>query len=323
MASTSASNNIAPVRIGLIGLGQWGQVIARNIAAAPGLCLARAAGRRKDTPRRFLPAQCIVSNDWHLVTTADDVDGIIIATPPESHFEIATAAIDAGKAVLIEKPLTTNLAQAEALLRQATRTNAFVMVDHIHLYHPAYRALRARLATLGPPTQIEGIGGNWGPFRQDTDVLWDWGPHDVALALDLARRTPGRTRAHRIQSQKTPDGLGETIAIDLDFADGLTAHLEVGNMMAKRQRRLTVHADGTTLVYDDCIESTFTETSPEGNVSTPSISSGTPVSVLLDDFAEGIRTQRQEQRDLALGVDVVRVLEACKHHLDSPTGVLT
>src|SRR5229473_890850 len=107
-----------PVRLGLIGAGRWGRNYLRTIAATPGVRLARLASRNPDSVR-LAPADCAVTPDWRDLLDRNALDGVIIATPAALHAEMALAAMDAGLPVLVEKPLTMDIAQARALGRKA------------------------------------------------------------------------------------------------------------------------------------------------------------------------------------------------------------
>src|SRR5262245_34852865 len=146
-----------------------------------------------------MPPGCRRHADWRDLLDAGAVDAIIVASPPQLHAEMANAAVDAGLPVLIEKPLTMDLGEATALRDRAEERRALVMVGHTHLYHPAYRALKALAPRYGAILGIDAEAGNLGPYRSDVPVLWDWGPHDVALCLDLLGTKPARSSARVVE----------------------------------------------------------------------------------------------------------------------------
>ena len=131
-----------PIRLGLIGAGRWGRNYIRTINGLPGVRLARLASRNPDSAR-LIPTGCSIFTDWREMLSSRDLDGVIVATPPHLHAEMAFAAIDAGLAVLIEKPLTLSVAEAHALRERARERGVLAMVDHTHLFNPAFRALKA------------------------------------------------------------------------------------------------------------------------------------------------------------------------------------
>jgi len=214
----------APLRLGLVGAGRWGRNYIRTIAELEDVVLARLASRAPDAAA-LAGDGCAVAADWSELITAGDLDGVIVATPPATHADIVRAAIEADLPTLVEKPLTTSWADAEALLALEEDRGVPVIVDHTYLFHPGFRAMKQEARSLGGLQSLRTAGGNWGPFRDDVDVLWDWGPHDVALCLDLVGDRPANVEAWSKDRQSTPEGPGEVIALRLTFDDGLAADL--------------------------------------------------------------------------------------------------
>ena len=147
------------------------------------------------------------------------LDGIIIATPPALHAEMTRAAVACGTPVLVEKPLTLDEGEARALDSFVRDAGGLVIVDHVHLFHPAWRALKERLAGLGPVRSMRTVSGGPGPDRDDATVLWDWGSHDVAMCLDLMGALPEHARARRLEKRRH----GEAVSLRLDFPGGVRA----------------------------------------------------------------------------------------------------
>ncbi len=245
MSAASAS-----VALGLVGAGAWGRRYIATIAECPGIRLVAVASSNPETLRRVGP-ECRVVGDWREVVSMDDVQGIVIATPPATHVEIAEAALTAGKAVLVEKPLALEVEAAERLFRLAQDRSPGVMVGFVHLFNPGWLALKARLAQIGSLHHFRGVGGRMGPFRADTPPLWDWAPHDLAMALDLAGETPVEIAGRRVAAGRTAQGYGEVIDLRLRFATGMQADLTVGNLMKRRTRCVVVTGDNGRLVFDD------------------------------------------------------------------------
>ncbi len=311
----------SPLRLGLIGAGRWGRNYIKTLGAMDGVRLARLASANPASPD-LVDAGCIVSADWREVIDADgNLDGVIVATPPATHAEITAAAIGCGLPVLVEKPLTTNLAEAQDLLALARTRDALVKVGHIHLHHPAYRELKALTAARGPVRAIRAIAGNWGPFRQDTPVLWDWGSHDAALCLDLMDKdlmgeAPITAAARRTEARETDGGWGETVEMTLGFENGVEAQARLGNLMETPCRRFEVQFDDGCLVFaDDAVEHKLIERQP-GRPDRPiPVDATPPLTRLVEDFAAAIRGGSTDRRDLRLGVQVVETLTRCEESL--------
>src|SRR4051812_28252698 len=214
------------VRLGLVGVGRWGRNYVRTIAGIDGAQLAAVASRNPDTAA-LVPPDCRVVNDWHALVAANDIDAIIVATPPATHAVIVVAALLAAKPTLVEKPLAQSRTDAQ-LIRSALGDDfAIVMVDHIHLFHPAFRALQREAAALGPIRSINSAAGNLGPYRSDVPALWDWAPHDLAMLLTLVPGPAIPVRAVRLDAQPVNGLMAERIAVELELAGGIPARFQI------------------------------------------------------------------------------------------------
>lgn len=306
--SIPASSDPRPLRLGLVGAGRWGRVYVRTLAASADVRLARLASGNPESVR-LAPGDCAVSADWRDLIRAGDLDGLIVATPPASHAAIAEAAIGAGVALLIEKPLTMDAAEAEALLALARRDGALVMVDHIHLYAPAFRELLRLAAQAGPIRRVRSRAGNNGPYRSNTPVLWDWGSHDVAMLLALAGAPPTGMAVTRLERRVVEGGTGEMLRLDFTYPD-FAAEVVIGTLMDKC-RWFEVECANATLVYDDVGPHKLTRDGQPVPVD-PAL----PLSMAVTEFAAAIRNGSSDHSGLELGVQVVGILAALAGRLD-------
>ena len=301
----------SPLRLGLIGAGRWGSNYVRTIQAAPDTILARVSTRRSDVSALVGP-ECRVDRRWRSLIEAGDLDGVIIATPPRLHFRMARHALSHDIPVLVEKPLTMNVREARTLQALALDRGVPMLVDHVYLYHPAYRALRGELRGRRPLT-IVGTAGNDGPLRPDTPVLWDYGPHDVAMCLDLVGETPTRVNAKQLDRRAVGAAVGETIELRLEFSSGGKAELGLSNLLRNRTRLLSVRTGSELLVFDDSGETKLYrepvgasgQRQPIPYVAEP------PLTVAIREFGEAIVTRRPDERSIELAVEVVAVLARC------------
>lgn len=297
------------VRLALVGAGPWGLNIAQTVAAMKGVELAAVASRNPETAGRLDRGARVVL-DWREAIGAD-VDGVIVATPPAFHAEVALAAIEKKRAILIEKPLTMDVAEAEAVLEAAERADVLAGVDHVHLFHPAFRELKRRAATMGAVRAIDAVAGAHGPFRVDTPVLWDWGPHDVAMCLDLMGRRPARAQANVRERRRTPDGMGEIVDMVVKFENDVMARVTIGNVFPEKTRSFRVDFDGGSLIYRDHVDVALAFVDRSGKENAIDVSPEQPLTVALAEFAGKIAAGSRDRSSLALGVDVVRVLADC------------
>jgi len=306
-----------PLRLGLIGAGRWGRNVIRAAGALDGVRLTRVGSSNPQTAGLVGPG-CIVCTDWQDALDPSAIDGVVIATPPALHADMVRTALERDIPVLVEKPLTADWAEAEGIRELAKARQGLVLVDHIHLFSPAFQALAELAQAVGPIRALRGRAGNFGPFREDVSVLWDWGPHDVSMALALLGGRPETVMARRLSR----DEKGEVISLGLTFAGGVEAEFTLGNILPAKARMFAAHTDRLVLVYDDLAADKLTVHPPTAGFADPTgpgepiaISPEPPLTIALTTFAEAIRSNERATESLDLGVDVVAVLSACEKAL--------
>lgn len=172
------------LRFGVVGWGYWGPKIVRNLDSLPHstvTVIADVEARRLDSLK--------VSNPWVQTTTIpedvfrSDVDGVVIATPVCTHYQLAREALLHGKHVLVEKPLTASVSEAEELVALAEKQQRILMVGHTFEYSPAVNELRKLVQNgdLGRIYSVQAERLNLGLFRSDINVIWDLAPHDISI----------------------------------------------------------------------------------------------------------------------------------------------
>src|SRR5438045_719952 len=220
--------NMADLRFGVIGWGYWGPKVARNLASLPHAMVSMIA----DTDVTRLASSTANFSSVRTTTQSEDVfrsdvDGVVIATPVRTHYRLAKEALLHGKHVLVEKPLTANVAEAEELISLAEEQRRVLMVGHTFEYSPAVNELRKLMQSgdLGKIYCIEMERVNLGLFRSDINVIWDLAPHDVSILLYLLGKKPDRIKvqAHaHLQSH-----IHDVAHLDLEFADRMSANIHV------------------------------------------------------------------------------------------------
>src|SRR6266576_7021280 len=187
--------NMADLRFGVIGWGYWGPKVARNLASLPHAMVSMIA----DTDVTRLASSTANFSSVRTTTQSEDVfrsdvDGVVIATPVRTHYRLAKEALLHGKHVLVEKPLTANVAEAEDLVTLAIKQQRILMVGHTFEYSPAVNELRKLIqgGELGKIYCIEAERVNLGLFRNDINVIWDLAPHDISILLYLLDQRPER-----------------------------------------------------------------------------------------------------------------------------------
>lgn len=242
------------MRIGVIGYGYWGPNLVRNFAELPDVTVTAVADTRQhrlDLVQRRLPS-VEVTTDVHRVLRHPDIDAIAIATPVAHHFPLALEALQQGKHVVIEKPITSTSEQAMRLIEEAERRKLTLMVDHTFVYTGAVRRIRQLIAegSLGDIYYYDSTRINLGLFQQDVDVIWDLAVHDLAIMDYILPATPVGISATGIGHV---DGASENIAYVTAFYDSpLIAHLNVNWLSPVKVRRTLIGGSKQMIAYDDC-----------------------------------------------------------------------
>lgn len=323
--------SMADLRFGVIGWGYWGPKIARNLDALPRAMVSMVAD---------MDAHCLtslaVNQPWVRATTQvediwrSDLDGVVIATPVRTHYQLAREALLHGKHVLVEKPLTANVAEAEELVALAHKQQRVLMVGHTFEYNPAVNELRRMVqgGDLGKIYCIEAERLNLGLFRSDINVIWDLAPHDLSILLYLLGQKPEQIRV-QAHAHLQPH-IQDVAHLDLEFADGMTAHIHVSWLHPCKIRRVTVIGDARMVVYDDTSPAEMIKIYNKGAdvhadpvvsyrygaITIPHIDWIEPLRLECEDFANSIRNGTQPRAHGEIGLEVVRILAAAQEVLE-------
>ena len=305
------------MQIGLIGAGRWGKRYIETLSRMPGINLAHLASRNPESVS-LVPSGCKVTPRWRDLLEDPGLDGIIIATPPETHLEIALEAIHAGMPILVEKPMTSSLPAARAIVKEATDCGVLTMVGHTHLFSAAFCQLKMKGQSLGRLKNIRSAAGNWGPFRPDTPPLWDWAPHDIAMSIELSGSYPVHIEAKRTGWIKQPQGTGEAITIIFGFESGACAEIHISNIQRHKQRLFEATYESGSLIYDDLAENKLAFQSSSGSMPEPvAIDQSLPLTNLVAEFCRAIGEGQRSNQSLQLGLQVVEVLAECQKFLNA------
>jgi predicted dehydrogenase len=317
------------LRFGMIGWGYWGPKIARNLSAMPDSTVSFIADMDIHRMRAIQPG--IQTTTQVKDVFRSDVDGVVIATPVRTHYQLAKEALLHGKHVLVEKPLTANLAEAEELVALAEQQERVLMVGHTFEYSPAVNELRKLIQNgdLGKIYCIEAERVNLGLFRSDINVIWDLAPHDISILLYILGKKPERIK---VQAHAHLQAHIQDIAhLDLEFADGMAAHIHVSWLHPCKIRRVTVIGDERMAVYDDTnpaemlkiynkgadVNANPVVSYRYGAITIPHIDWVEPLRLECEDFANAIRTGVQPRAHGGVGVEVVRILTQAQEALET------
>jgi predicted dehydrogenase len=332
----------APVRIALVGLGYWGPHFARiaheHADAELLWCCDRSetalelAERRYPHVRRTTEVEDVIGDP--------SVDAILVVTPTATHADIAVAALEAGKHVLVEKPLAASVEEIDRI--EAAQRDRVVMVGHTFVYNAGVAAVRELVASgrLGRIQYVDSVRAALGPIRQDVNALWDLGAHDVSIFLDVL---PGRPEVVTAVGQDyLREGHPDVVYFAVRFDDGVLAHSHVSWLDPYKVRRVTVVGEDRMAVFDDIaaderlkiLERGASYEAPaaeargrsfgeyravlrEGTITIPRLPNREPLSAQFGEFLSAIREGRPPYSSLEQGREVVRVLSAAQRSLEN------
>ncbi|MFO0974212.1 MAG: Gfo/Idh/MocA family oxidoreductase [Phycisphaerae bacterium] len=326
-----------PLRAAVVGTGYWGPNLARNFSTIEGVELRSVCDPQPEALRRMerqYPRARQYSALAELLTDRE-LDLVAVATPVRTHFELARAALSAGKHVLVEKPLAASVAECEELINVARRAGRVLMVDHTFVYHPAVEKVAdlGRRGELGDLCYYDSVRINLGLFQRDANVLWDLAPHDVSIMEHLIARPPRWVQA---AGARHAGQLHETMAyVTVQYADNILGHVHVNWLSPVKVRQVCIGGSKRMLIYDDNqvtekvrvydrgVELTSAEGIHQalvqyraGDMVAPAIPNDEALRRVVQHFLFCVRQERPPLTDGAAGLRVVRVLEAAQRSLD-------
>ncbi len=241
------------VRVGVIGVGYWGPNLVRNLAGTDGVELVAVADRdEKKTAavvRRFPTIRPLVEGADIIADTS--VDAVVIVTSAESHYAIARQALEAGKHVLVEKPLTLDPDEGARLVELAAKRKRTLMVGHTFEYNPAVRRLREITGRedFGKILYIYSTRVNLGIFRPGINAMWNLAPHDVSIVNYITGESPMAVRA--VGESFIKPGIEDVVFLYFEYPSGVAAHVHVSWLDPSKVRRVTAVGEKKMAVYDD------------------------------------------------------------------------
>jgi predicted dehydrogenase len=325
------------INVGVIGAGYWGINHVRTFNALNTCNLTRVADLSQGNLERVrgISTSIQTTDDYRRILDDKDISAVVIATEAESHFRIAADAMNAGKHVLVEKPLCLTAADGGEMVRQAETSGCILMVGHILLYHPAVTKLKEYVSSgeLGEVYYMFTQRVNLGKVRATENALWSLAPHDISLMLYLAGKEPQEVSASgRCYVQR---GIEDVVFFWLRFPGAVMAHGHVSWLDPHKIRKLTVVGSKKMAVFDD-VDSTEkirlydkgVQSSPasygsygesisvrNGDVHIPYIKMVEPLRAECQHFVECVEKGVRPLTDGLDGLKVLKVLEAAQKSL--------
>jgi predicted dehydrogenase len=330
---------MSPTTIGVIGCGYWGPNLLRNFseneeARLRWMCDLDAK-RLETLARRYPSAE--TTTDYRQLLSDSNLEAVVIATPVSTHFNFAREALLAGKHVLIEKPFTASVAEAEQLIELAENSKLTLMVDHTFIYTGAVRKIKEVVESgeLGELLYFDSIRINLGLFQRDINVVWDLAPHDLAMMDFIIDRQPLSVTA--TGSCHVERGIENIAYVMLRFPDEFIAHFHFNWLSPVKIRRTLIAGSRRMIVYDDIeptekiriydkgVMVTRREEDADkeaayqtlvsyrtGDMWAPKLDSTEALSHVCREFLSAIAERRRPLTDGHSGLRVVRLLEAAQ-----------
>ncbi len=240
------------IRFGVIGYGYWGPNVARNLAQLDGskvLAISDKTANARKRAQKAYPGVSVVEDAAEIIASPD-IDAVAVVTPVWTHYELAKAALENGKHVFVEKPFTSNAAQAEELIELAARKNLKIMVDHTFLFTGAVKKIRQFVedGSLGKLYYYDSTRVNLGLFQHDVNVIWDLAPHDLSIMDHLIKGSPEAIVA---TGQTHLNGLEDIAFITVYYPDQVIAHINVNWLSPVKVRTTLIGGEKKMLVWND------------------------------------------------------------------------
>lgn len=307
----------------VVGAGNWGKNLVRNFHALGALAgVADASPILREAIAQTYPDLPLYSDlDAALKT---DVSAIVLATPAPSHYKLALAALEAGKDVFVEKPMTLKTSEARHLAEYAEKSDRILMVGHLLLYQPAIAWMRDYLASgkAGTVQHVSTHRAKLGRVRSEENVWWSFAPHDVSVVLELLDRPVLERVSAQGQAILQPN-VEDYTHVDLTFQGGKSAHVYCSWYSPVLQRHTTVITDQQMLVYDEVAQTvTIYKKYVDGSLNhhddgqeVVEVASSEPLKLECEHFLSCLETRQTPRSDGWNGVAVVEILEQAQEVL--------
>jgi len=309
---------MSEANVAVVGCGYCGKNLVRNfpdLGSLAQVCDASEEGRQRATE---LAPDAEITSDLDVVLEGG-VPAVVIATPAPTHFDLAARALEAGKDVLVEKPLALRYEEGVELLERASTSDRILMVGHVLEYHPAIVRLKELIddGELGDVHYVYSNRLNLGKIRREENILWSFAPHDIAVMLSLLGELPFQVSA--TGGSYVQPNIPDTTVTHLLFDDGVRGHIYVSWLHPFKEQRLVVIGSRRMAAFDDVSKELvlYDQRVEVGE------DQGQPVDFPDDEplrqeclaFLEAVETRAAPRTDGQSGLDVLKVLQAAQRSL--------
>jgi predicted dehydrogenase len=323
------------IKFGVIGYGYWGPNIVRNLRSLEGCQVVGICDQSPAARKRIQGAypDLLIFSDCSELIKSPDIDAIAVITPVWTHYELSKAALENGKHVFVEKPFTSNVAQAEELINLAEQKNLQIMVDHTFLFTGAVRKIEKLLkeGTLGKLYYYDSTRVNLGLFQHDCNVIWDLAPHDLSIMNHLLHKD---AEAISATGQAHLNSHEDIAFITAYYPDKMIAHVNVNWISPVKVRTTLIggekkmlvwndlEADEKLKIYDKGVDVKSQEgvynllvSYRSGDMWAPQVEQVEALKLELGYFVDCISNNKKPFNDGCAGIKVVRMLEAASKSL--------
>lgn len=319
------------LHVGVIGYGYWGPNIVRNFFSAPDCALKMVADgraeRRALINKTFPSIETVADGDE--IINHPQIEAVVVATPVFTHYALAKKALLAGKHVLIEKPMTSSVAEADELIELAAQKGLTLMCDHTFLYTGAVQKMKELITTgvIGTAGYFDSTRINLGLFQADVNVLWDLAPHDLSILTYLIEDEPVSINATGISH--TRNSIENIAYMTVNYQSNFIAHFNCSWTSPVKVRQTLIAGDKKMILYNDLepsekvrvYDTGYVHKSDEdkkqimvdyrtGDVYIPKLSGKEALAGVAEDFVQSVLQKRKPLSNAFLGRAVVNILEA-------------
>ena len=322
------------MNVGIVGFGYWGQNLVRNLKNTKNCNVTHIAEskiKKHEQIHELYPD--IEIEPFDAIIKNSKIDAIVIATSVSSHYELAKAALENNKHVLIEKPIAYSEKNAQELIKLSKLKNKTLMVDHTYLYSGAVQEIKKLLDAdlLGKILYIDSIRANLGKFQSDVNVLWDLAPHDISIINYLINEKPVSVQA--IGKSYTKNELENIAYLILHYGSNKIVHINCSWISPIKIRTMIIGGSKKMLVFDDLqqkkiriynknlddvirsIDNENITQSTDDNFLEPEFSSKEALLEMAEDFVTSIINNKTPLSNDDLGLDVVKILDAAQRSI--------
>jgi predicted dehydrogenase len=326
------------INIAIIGYGYWGPNLVRNFSSTTDCNLHTVVDFRAErlTAAKKNHPSVNTSHNTEDVFNNNEIDAIVIATPVFTHFALAKKALENGKHVLLEKPMTSSVTEAEQLIELAGKYKKVLMVDHTFLYTGAVQKMKSMIdaGEIGNVKYFDSTRINLGLFQPDVNVLWDLAPHDISILNYLKNEKPYSVQATGISH--TNNGIENIAYLTVNYSSDFIAHFNCSWTSPVKIRLLLLGGDKKMVVFNDLeptekikiYDTGYSHKTDEeknkilvdyraGDIYIPKVEAKEALAGMAADFISAINNNTTPISDFQSGLDVIKILEASQKSIKS------